>query len=281
MFREISFAVRADRGKNDIGMAIRFQILGSSSAGNCALLITENCRILIDAGFSGRRICQMLESCDCPIDAIDAVFLTHEHADHASGLTGLSRIPHLQVFANHGTAQAVQAKLKRRANWQLFETGTSFLFRDLEINAFSIPHDAYDPVGFVFSQGGDSLFNPRRSVAWCVDLGYVPQLVRERVRAAQILVLESNHDHRLLDDDPHRPWSVKQRIKGRHGHLSNEAAREFLDSEPAAHWENVCLAHLSRDCNDIDLVKAPYNGGRNYDVSVVDPKAVALPPMEI
>ena len=264
-------------------MAIRFQILGSSSAGNCALLVTEDCHILIDAGFSGRRIGQLLGANGYSIDAIDAVFLTHEHSDHAAGLTGLSRKPHLQFFANHGTAQAVQGKLKRSANWRIFETGTSFRFRDLEIEAFSIPHDAYDPVGFVFTHGGDTLFTPRRSVAWCVDLGYVSQLVRERVRAAQILVLESNHDHRLLDDDPHRPWSVKQRIKGRHGHLSNEAALEFLESEKAPHWENVYLAHLSRDCNDVALVEEQFNrnGTRDYSVTVVDPLAAASPAMEI
>ena len=147
-----------------------FQILGSSSSGNCALIDTGNTRVLIDAGFSGKRICGFLEEIGQSIDQIDAVFLTHEHSDHAQGIRGLCRRADLPVFANRDTADAVQAKLTKRANWQVFQTGSGFTFRDLKVRSFALPHDAYDPVGFVFNWGEvDDLFSRPRSLAWATD----------------------------------------------------------------------------------------------------------------
>lgn len=264
---------------------MRLQILGSSSSGNCALLCTETTRVLVDAGFSGRRIGQLLEQAGHSIKEIDAVFLTHEHGDHSAGLNGLSRFGHLQIFANRDTAEAVQRGLKRRLQWKVFTTGSSFTFRDLEVATFSLPHDAYDPVGYVFSTGGDDLFNPRRQVAWCTDLGHLPGHVAERVREADVLILEANHDIDLLDNDSARPWAVKQRIKGRHGHLSNAAAAEFLANTRAARWQRVYLVHLSRDCNSVEAVaKAlPWQNGTHppFKIDIVDPGNGMLPPLEL
>lgn len=267
-------------------MGMQFRILGSSSTGNSGLLVTENCRVLIDAGFSSRRIAALLEECGEKLENIDAVFLTHEHNDHSAGLTGISRLPNIKAFANYSTAQAVQSSLKRRANWQIFETGQTFEFRDLEITSFPIPHDAYDPVGFVISQGGSDLFNPRRTIAWCIDLGHIPRLVRERARRADLLVLEANYETRLLDEDPRRPWSVKQRIKSRHGHLSNETVRDFIYGEERPNWKKVYLAHLSRDCNDVSILADMFCGKENSDergfvVSIVDPNSGASPPYNL
>ena len=179
-----------------------FKILGSSSHGNCALLRTAHTKVLVDAGFSGRRIGQLLAEMGESIDAIDAVFLTHEHGDHAQGLRGLSKRADLPVFANRDTAEAVQAKLTRRMNWQVFQTGTSFRFRDLEVRSFQLPHDAYDPVGFKFAWGEEGdLFAQPGSLAWVVDLGYVPEHVREQLRSVDTLVIEANYDEKLLDKD--------------------------------------------------------------------------------
>lgn len=253
----------------------RFQILGSNSSGNCALLVTDTTRILIDAGFSARRICQMLEAHGESIQNIDGVFITHEHNDHATGLKGLSKFEHLQFFANRDTARAIQKKLQRRPKWNVFETGATFQFRDLQVASFSVPHDAYDPVGFVFSWGYGDLFSPRRSLAWVTDLGYVPQLVRQHIQAVDILVVESNYDEEMLDRDPKRPWSVKQRIKGRHGHLSNDDALSLLLEMEDSRWQEVFLVHLSRDCNDVSRVKQKFapllNMGRRFRLNVVDP----------
>src|SRR4051812_26404068 len=107
-------------------MAMRFCILGSGSSGNAALLMTENARVLVDAGFSARRLKTMLEAVGESLARVDAVFLTHEHGDHAAGIEGLKKFPQLRIFANAATARAVQAGLEHRPDWQIFETGARF-----------------------------------------------------------------------------------------------------------------------------------------------------------
>lgn len=258
-------------------------MLGSSSSGNAGLLKTADSLVLIDAGFSARRLGQMLARAGHKLEELDAVFVTHEHADHCKGLGGLSKLAHLPVFANRHTARAVQSRLKHRPNWKVFDNGRAFAFRDLTIEPFSVPHDAVDPVAYFFETGHDDLFSPRCSLAWVTDLGHAPTLVRERIRSADCLVLEANHDVDLLDGDPNRPWSTKQRIKGRHGHLSNAAAysllNECLSAGERPRWRDLVLAHLSRDCNRPTLVEecfaplraAGVNG--TLKLQVVDPGA--------
>lgn len=238
-------------------MSIRFCILGSGSSGNSALLITPEARILVDAGFSVRRLGRLLEAAGESLERIDAVFFTHDHGDHTAAVEGLRRYPGIQLFANSATARAVQEGLSYRPPWKLFLTGASFRFRDLEVESFSVPHDAHDPVGFLFSHGPEQdLFEPRRSLAWVTDLGHVPPLVQERVRACDVLVIESNHCPRMLQADLRRSWSTKQRIGGRHGHLSNQAALELLSTVASPRWRRIYLAHLSRDCNSPAAVEA-------------------------
>jgi phosphoribosyl 1,2-cyclic phosphodiesterase len=257
-------------------MAMRFSILGSGSSGNAALLVTAHARVLVDAGFSARKLGQLLGGLGESLERIDAVFLTHEHGDHAAGLEGLKRFPHIRIFANEPTRRAVQAGLSWRATWQIFQTGSRFAFRDLEVESFTVPHDAQEPVGFRFSHGRDGdLLVPRRSLAWLTDLGHAPQNVRECIRDCDVVVLESNHCPRLLQADPRRPWALKQRIAGRHGHLSNEAARELLASVASPRWRRVYLTHLSRDCNSLEAVAAVLTGVRaalaGCEFSIVGP----------
>lgn len=233
-------------------------ILGSSSRGNCTLLRSEQATVLLDVGFSGKRVCELLEGAGQRIDDVDAVFLTHEHGDHAKGLAGVLRYrKQLPVFANRGTASHAGSKLKKPPEWRIFETGATFAFRDMRIRSFSVPHDALDPVGFVIETGQEGdLFAPPVSLAWCTDLGHVTQLIQQRILGADVLVLEANHDEQLLEMDDKRPWSLKQRIRSRHGHLSNEAAAKFLCEVEGARWQHVFLAHLSNDCNRVNLVDA-------------------------
>jgi len=264
-------------------MSSDFNILGSSSSGNCALLRTGNSKILIDAGFSGKRIGLMLETVGESIDTIDAVFLTHEHSDHAQGIRGLAKRSDLPVFANRDTAEAVQDKLVKKVNWQVFQTGTGFQFRDIEVRSFSVPHDAYDPVGFTFHWGEiDDLISPAQSLAWVTDLGHMPEHIKQHIKSVQILVLEANYDEMLLESDDRRPWSLKQRIRGRHGHLSNDACFEALSAlNGSSTLREVYLAHLSKDCNTLELVQnkfAPLTGGTSsFTIKVVDPKIDAAP----
>lgn len=231
-------------------MAMRFSILGSGSSGNAALLVTEGTRVLVDAGFSARKLASLLAAVGESLDRIDAVFLTHEHGDHAGGIEGLKKFPHIRVFANAGTARAVQSRLEHRPNWQLFETGARFRFQDLEITSFSVPHDAQEPVGFRFTCGHDGdLFSPRQSLTFLTDLGHAPLNVREQLRDCSVVVIEANHCPELLKADTRRPWPTKQRISGRHGHLSNAAVRELLAEIACPQWRRIYLTHLSRECN--------------------------------
>lgn len=244
-------------------MAMRLQILGSGSAGNCALLQTESARVLIDAGFSWRRLNELLRGAGVRLDDINAVFLTHEHGDHAAGVEGFKKHPQTAIYANAATARAVQQKAGREATWKLFETGATFRVRDLEVTSFAVPHDAQEPVGFRFAHGSDDdLFAPRRSLAWLTDLGHVPAHVFTHLRGCDVVVVESNHCPKLLEADHRRPWSTKQRISGRHGHLSNAATRELLEATAHAGWRRVFLTHLSRDCNTIAAVELELAGLR-------------------
>jgi phosphoribosyl 1,2-cyclic phosphodiesterase len=237
-------------------MAMRFCILGSGSSGNSALIVTEGTRILLDAGFSARRLGSLLAAVGESIERVDAVFVTHEHSDHSSGIESLKKYPHLKFFANAPTARAIQKMLSWSPQWSIFATGSKFQFRDLDIESFSIPHDAHDPVGFRFTSGLDGdLFFPRRTLAWVTDLGHAPQNVRERIRESDVVVIEANHCPRMLEADPKRSWTLKRRIGGRHGHLSNERMSELLTSVASPRWRKVYLAHLSRDCNSRDAVE--------------------------
>ncbi|PDH29217.1 MAG: MBL fold metallo-hydrolase [Puniceicoccaceae bacterium MED-G30] len=262
-------------------MDLDFHILGSSSLGNSALLRTSQSKVLIDAGFSGKRIENLLAEVGESIDSIDAVFLTHEHQDHAQGIRGLCKRADLPIYANRDTAAAVQKKLNRRPNWQIFQTGSEFSFRNLTIHTFSVPHDAYDPVGFSFHWGNEEdLFEQPHSLAWVTDLGYVPEHIKDRLQKIQTLVIESNYDEELLEKDTRRPWSTKQRIRGRHGHLSNDAAYELIKHlDSASKLRSVHLAHLSKDCNSTDKVTARFSSlmQNHLKIHVVDPAASIIP----
>jgi len=244
-------------------MAMRIQILGSGSSGNAALLRTEGARVLIDAGFSARRLTALMHEAGLRPEDLDAVFLTHEHGDHTAGVEMFKRHPHVEIFANEATARAVKAKLDGAVTWRLFETGTCFAFRDLEVVSFTVPHDAQEPVGFTFAWGreGDAAA-PRRRLAWLTDLGHAPSHVHSHLRDCEVVVVESNHCPRLLEADHRRPWKTKQRIGGRHGHLSNEAALELLAAVASPRWRQIFLTHLSRDCNSPALVEQAFAGLR-------------------
>lgn len=261
---------------------MEFQILGSSSAGNAAIIRTPQAKVLIDAGFSAKRLKILLQEVGETLDSINAVFFTHEHGDHTAGLRGLSRFPQVIFFSNKDTADCLQKKLDRTVKWQIFENGTTFAYKDLEIMPFSVPHDAYDPVGYVFKDLNESAQSPLKSLGWVTDLGHIPTLVRERVKLVETLVIESNYDEETLDADVNRPWSVKQRIKSRHGHLSNQATFEFiLSMREEAAWKQIFLAHLSRDCNSVAKVKKLFQpllfDNNLFTIDVIDPEYTGVP----
>jgi phosphoribosyl 1,2-cyclic phosphodiesterase len=173
---------------------------------------------------------------------LDAILITHEHTDHISSLTALAR----------GRARKVPVYLSRLTSptidWngfdpmvECFQAGSAFSVGDLAVQSFTIPHDAIDPVGFCFEAQGVK-------VGIAMDLGYVPDSVRYHLRDANLLVLESNHDLYMLKVGPY-PWSVKQRVMGRKGHLSNDAVSEFILEGLDTSVETLILSHLSEHNN--------------------------------
>ena len=219
-------------------------MLGSGSAGNSALLATDHCKILVDGGLSARQIVLRLEQCGVMPEQLDGVLLTHEHSDHVCGLEVLCRKLDLPIYANAQTAEVVRydGALDRHRNWRIFRTGAEFEICDILVQTFPVPHDAVDPVGFVFHAGSSGL-------GFITDLGYATKMIVERLRQVHTLVIETNHDEKLLQNDTHRPWPVKQRIQSRHGHLSNNAAATVIEELLPGKIDRVVLGHLSRDCN--------------------------------
>ncbi len=223
-------------------------MLGSGSGGNCTLVETGTTTLLVDAGLSCRQITQRLAGAGRSLDGVVGVILTHEHSDHVSALAVLCKSRSIPVFANRFTAEAVANDAGTRFPWRLFETGRGFDIGDLTVESFSVPHDAQDPVGFV-------IHNCNASVGFVTDLGHATRLVADRLRALDALVLEANHDVKMLQDNPHRPWATKQRILSRHGHLSNEDAAKLASEIVTDRLRHVVLAHLSRDCNKPELAQ--------------------------
>ena len=225
---------------------MHFTILGSGSGGNCAYLETAETRLLIDAGFSGRQIRQRLATIARSPETLHGILITHEHSDHIAGLVGLANKLELPIYCNRLTKEAIESQLQIQIHARIFDTGSSFDVGDVTVDTFPVPHDANDPVGFL-------LRTPSGNIGILTDLGHPTKLIIERVRAANILLLEANHDVKMLRDDPRRPWSLKQRILSRHGHLSNDGAADLAEQVASASLGRLYLGHLSRDCNHPEL----------------------------
>ncbi|MBI2438542.1 MAG: MBL fold metallo-hydrolase [Lentisphaerae bacterium] len=221
-------------------------VLASSSSGNCIFAGSATTRILIDGGLTLRETVRRLELIGETLGAIQGICLTHEHSDHTAGLANLQGTSGIPLYANAGTIEAIrQDETLRNLKWQVFTTGAAFSIGDLAITPFSVSHDAYEPVGFVVT--ADSV-----RLGIVTDIGVSTHLVQERLRSCQVLLIESNHDERLLTD-AQRPWHLKQRIAGRQGHLSNRHAAELIGTIASADLKKVFLCHLSQDCNRPEL----------------------------
>lgn len=259
----------------------KFQILGSSSNGNCAYLEVNGTRILIDAGFSAKRIKEMLAEIGITIEQIDAVFFTHDHTDHSQGITGLSQYKHLEFFANRDTMRTLEKGLCRKVSWQVFDSGKKFRYKNLNVESIKIPHDAYDPVAFFFDWTREDLFSPDGSIAWIQDLGYIPEEIKTAASRVKVLAIEANHDLEMLEADKRRPWRTKERIRGRMGHLNNGDILKLIDEINSSKIQQVFLTHLSRDCNCPHVlsnqINKHFNGKKTPKFNIVHPDARILP----
>src|ERR1039457_1260052 len=228
---------------------VKFCALASGSSGNAALLATENTRILLDAGLSMRELSKRLASIGERIEDVDAILITHEHSDHVAGLPVLARNRnlHAEIFITRLTAPAIDWGEHPPSRLEMFQAGAAFRIGDIDVQSFGIPHDALDPVGFRFEAQGVR-------IGVVTDLGYIPESVKFHLRRADLLLLEANHDLDMLKVGPY-PWSVKQRVMSRVGHLSNLHMSDYLMQDLDSCTANLILGHLSEQNNHPAIVQ--------------------------
>ncbi|MCC6393402.1 MAG: MBL fold metallo-hydrolase [Bryobacterales bacterium] len=226
--------------------------LSSSSSGNATFVGTEKTRILIDAGLSRKETFQRLANIGEDPERLDAILVTHEHSDHVGGLLRLLRKVEalrrrqLPVFLSRLTAPAVDWEDYSPAI-EPFQAGSSFTIGDIEVSSFTIPHDAIDPVGYCFRAEGVK-------VGVVTDLGYMPESICHHLKGTDFLLLESNHDLDMLKVGPY-PWSVKQRVMSRRGHLSNDLVSTFIEQSMDSNTATLVLGHLSEHNNHPEIVR--------------------------
>jgi phosphoribosyl 1,2-cyclic phosphodiesterase len=229
-------------------MGISVTMLASGSRGNCAMVASSRTKILVDAGISCRETFKRMKALGDDPRSLSAILITHEHSDHICGLATMAKKLRIPVFMTGATHQAWARAVRdevgerpRLEKFERFESGYSFQVGDIAVKPFTIPHDAADPVGFTFRAEGVK-------VGIATDLGYLPVSVRDHLRGCDVLVMESNHDLEMLRFGPY-PWSVKQRVMSRVGHLSNEALAQFFVNDYDNSATFVVLAHLSEQNN--------------------------------
>ena len=246
---------------------VRFTVLGSGSSGNATYLEAGETRLLIDCGFSARQIKQRLATIKRIPDRLDGILVTHEHSDHIKGLKNLAVKLGIPIYCNRLTSEEINYAQPASYDFRLFETGQSFEIGSVGIETFSVPHDANDTVGFM-------LHTSAGKIVILTDLGHATRLIADRTREANVLLLETNHDVDLLRNCPHRPWQLKQRIMSRHGHLSNKSAAEFTETILHDNLYHIFCAHLSRECNSPELIRAEFeavlqrNGSVNTQLTI-------------
>jgi len=209
--------------------------------------VTEKARVLVDAGLSLRELTRRMAMVGERPDQLSAVVITHEHSDHVAGLATLAR--------KHGVPVFITRLAAPRIDWgeftpalEAFQAGCRLSVGDIEIDSFSIPHDSIDPVGFCLRTQGIK-------IAVVTDLGYIPDSIHFHVDGAQVLLMEANHDLEMLRVGPY-PWSVKQRVMSRMGHLSNLSMCEFLRDRFDHSTPHLILGHLSEQNNHPEIVRA-------------------------
>ena len=235
------------------GMGVSVSMLASGSRGNCAIVASASTKILVDAGISCRETFKRMKALGDDPRSLSAIVITHEHCDHIYGLATLTKKLRIPVFMTGATYQAWQRAMRdergerpRLEKLERFESGHSFQVGDIAVK-FTIPHDAVDPVGFSFRAEGIK-------IGLVTDLGYIPLSVKDHLRGSDVLIMESNHDLEMLRVGPY-PWSVKQRVMSRVGHLSNVALADFFTSDYDNSATFVVLAHLSEQNNHPEIAR--------------------------
>lgn len=220
-------------------------VLASGSKGNTILVRTQDTAILLDAGLSGKKIIGLLESIDILPESLKAVVISHEHSDHIQGAGIICRKYHIPLYITQLTHSVCSFRLgKLPAGKIYFKPGTEFEIGDIRLKAFPSSHDVIDGNNFILWKKGDN----NRKLAFATDLGYSSRLMLHNLQESTTIILESNHDVEMLLNGPYPPH-LKQRIKSRQGHLSNEQAVGVITQVLHPGLKNLILAHLSEKNN--------------------------------
>lgn len=242
---------------------MRFTVLGSGSTGNAVLISSEKTNVLIDAGMSAREILRRLAEVGVGYDHLDGVLITHEHSDHVGGLRVLMGAVDCPVYMSRVTEDAFydtraggqngdSESSKRRAALKdktvEIESSREFRIGDIDFEPFNVPHDAADNFGFVAKKDGVK-------VATLMDFGHISDLIKEKLKGCDAIVVESNHSRDMLRACSVYTWELKQRIMSRIGHLSNEDLSDWLQNEFDGSARYIVLAHLSQRANEPHLAR--------------------------
>lgn len=225
----------------------KFCSLFSGSTGNCSLIETENSKILIDAGESAKKIDSALSLINVDINDIDAILVTHEHIDHVKSLGTISKKYDIPVYANAETWNAMtdQSSKILEENQKIFLINSSFEIKDLRFSPFSIPHDAANPCGF-------NVFHKNNKISVATDLGHITPEILHNLEKSSFILLEANYDPNILKYSRY-PYSLKRRISGPNGHLSNNNSGQIVSSLIKTGLNSVMLGHLSKENNFPEL----------------------------
>ena len=231
-----------------VSPAVRAATARSCARATRCLYMADGTAILIDLGVSLRRITTALKALSLTLEDISAVVLTHEHIDHVKGLPMFLKKAKAPVFATRGTAEAFEEKNPEYADrLNIFDSGERFWVRDVDVVPFPTPHDAAESTGYIFEHGGSRF-------GFATDLGFVPRDAAELLRGCEMVVLESNHDPHMLQAGPY-PYSLKMRVAGPSGHLSNPDCAVFAADLVKSGTRTLVLAHLSEKNNMPELAR--------------------------
>jgi len=234
---------------------LKLCMLASGSKGNAIYVSNGETSILLDAGLSGIEIERRMASRNISFSEISAVIVSHEHSDHIRGVGVLARKHDLPVYISEKTKRAASEQIGRIDSFSLFSCGSEFSIDSLRIRPFSTSHDADDPAGFIIQC-------ENQKIGIATDLGIATAMVKDHLKGCACIVLEANHDLKMLEDGPY-PWPLKQRIRSRIGHLSNESSKELLMEVLHDELRHVVLAHLSEINNTPDKALCAVTGRLN------------------
>ena len=230
-------------------MSLHFSVLASGSTGNAIYVGTDQTKLLVDVGLSGKAMEALFKEINRDIREVSGILVTHEHSDHIKGLGVLARKYQVPIYANEKTWRAMNSLIGEVPNDQkfIFNMETTHTFGDLEVESFGVSHDAAEPMFYVFHHEGKKLVT-------ITDTGYVSDRMKGTIKNADMYVFESNHDVDMLRMGKY-PWNIKRRILSDVGHVSNEDAALAMADVIGENTKRIYLAHLSQDNNMKELAK--------------------------